>query len=773
MIEDKLLVKGNPPPPLGRELTVVGKPINRLDGFPKVAGKAKYAADLKMPGMLYGKILRCPHPRARIVKIDVTKASALPGVQALLTKENTKGWRTYWYEIPQIAFPECLTYEGQEVAAVAAEDLQTAEKALALIEVEYEVLTPRTDAEETLKKFPPYVADEEYPGEDLFHGKPYLIRRGDVEKGFAEADMVIEETYLTPTQYHASIQTRACVAHWDGEQLTLWDAIQGVWNSKGTLAKSLNLEPEKIRVIVENLGGGFGSKASAHRISFYAAKLSMLTRRPVRMEQSRGEEFLNHPHRYSCKITFKMGARRDGTLTSIYEKAVLNIGAAAALTNYSPDRIIWQTSNLYAACPNVHLEQVGVFTNQQLTGPTRSPFNMPAIFPLEAHIDRMADALGMDPLEFRLKNYASHAATHVKPDLRDQELHISFSSKKLDECMKRVTEAIGWERRKILSKTLQGAKKRGVGMAAFIAHQGGGTPPNVAHADVSIQRDGTINLYIGVVDIGGGQKTIFAQIAAEELGVTVEDITVISGDTKDTRYAPSAHSSRTTAEMGPPVLQAASEARQKIFEIAAGILETDCAGLESKNGEIYLRARPDRSIPFKKVCGHIDPAEPIRGSGARETNPYDPIFSSFGAQAAEVEVDLETGEIRVVRIAAAQDFGRAINPKLCVSQMVGGIEFGVGYALTEEGIYDRKTGRMLNPNFDQYRVPTSFDMPQIDAFIVESNDPYFAFSARGGAEVTNTPTPSAIRNAVYNAIGVWFNELPITPDKVLKALKGR
>lgn len=771
MAENKLLVKGTPPPPLERELSVVGQSLNRTDGFEKVTGQAKYSGDIRLPGMLYGKTLHCPHPRARIARIDTTRAEALVGVRAVLTKENTKGWRTYWYEVPEPAFPEVLTYEGQEVAVVAADDMVTAQKAVELIDVEYEVLTPMIFLDEVLKNpIPPLVEGEEYPGRELFDRKPFVIGRGDIQKGFAEADVVMDETYTTPTQYHATIQTRACIASWDGRHLTVWDATQGVWNSKGAFAKSFGLDPERVRVIVEYLGGGFGSKAWSHRNSYYAAKLSMMTGKPVKMERTRAEEFLTHPHRYDCRIHLKMGARKDGKLTAIYERAMINIGAAAAGNNYNPNRIIWQTSNLYD-CPNVYLEQIGIFTNLQLTGPTRAPFNMPSLFPLESQIERLADAIGMDPLAFRLKNYKTHASTHTKADLMAREVNVPWSSKRLDECMKCVTEAIGWEKRRHCGHPSPGSKKRGVGMASFIAHQGGGKTPNTAHADITVNHKGAIDLHIGVVDIGGGQKTIFAMIAAEELGVGVNDIHVIYGDTKNTRYAPSCHTSRCTAEMGPPVLQAAAEARRKLLEIAGSIFGVESDDLDANQGRIYIKSDPGRSLPFNAVCAKIGEKDTIRGSGSREINPEDPLFSSFGAQAAEVEVDTETGEVIILKMSAAQDFGRAINPKLCISQMTGGIEFGVGYALSEEGIYDRKTGKMLNTNLHQYRLPTAPDMPPIDAHLVESSDPYFAFDARGGAEVTNTPTPAAIGNAISNAIGVRFNELPITPGKIIQAVR--
>ena len=779
MVESKLLVKGTPPPPLDRELTVVGKPLNRRDAAEKVTGRAKYSGDIRLPGMLYGKILHCPYPRARIVKLDTSKAEVLPGVKAVLTKENTKGWRTSWYKIPEIAFSEVTTHEGGEVAAVAAEDITIAQKALELIEVEYEVLTPMLDAGEALKNPPPpLVGDEEYPGREIFDRKPFVIKRGDVEKGFKEADVIVEEMYTTQVSHHGTIQTRACVASWDGENLTVWDAIQGVWYSKLSLAESLGLNPENVRIIVKYLGGGFGSKAWSHRTTYYAARLSMLTGRPVKMERTRGEEFVNHSRRWDCKIQLRMGAKKDGTLTAIYQKAIANMGAAATGENYYCMQIIWHTANLHA-CPNVYLEQIGVFTNRQITGPTRSPLNMAAIFALESHMDRMAAELDMDPFEFRMKNYTTYqtVGTDESEDPRasgkSYDTKIPYSSKILDQCMKLATDAIGWEKRKGLRKDTQGAVKRGIGMASYLVLQGVGLHPYVAEARVAIHNDGTISLFVGVVDIGGGQQTIFPMIAAEELGVKADDVTVIYGDTKDTPYAPSCHASRCTPEMGPAVVQAAAEARQKLFALAVPMLGVSVEEIRSKNGEIYVKSDSIHSVPFKTVCGKITPGVPIIGQGSRAPNPKAPMMATFGAQAVELEVDTETGKINILKIVAAQDFGKAINPKLCTSQVYGGIEFGVGYALTEEGLYDPRTGKLLTNNFHEYRMPTPLDFPKADVFLPEVEDPYFAFSAKGAGENTNAPTPAAIRNAIYNAIGIWFNDLPITPDKIIKAIHGR
>jgi CO/xanthine dehydrogenase Mo-binding subunit len=778
MTDNKLLVKGTPPPVLDRDLTVVGKSLNRRGALEKVTGEAKYAGDIKLPGMLYGKTLHCPHPRARIVMIDVSRAEALPGVHAVLTKENTpKGWRTTWYKVPQLAFPECITYEGMEVAAIAADTIRIAQRALELIDIEYEVLTPMLDAEETLKNpAPALVADEEYPGRELFDRKPYIIKRGDIEKGFAEADVIVEDTYTTQVSHHGTIQTRACIAHWDGHNLTVWDSVQGVWNAKLALADSLGLHPDNVRVIVKYLGGGFGSKAWSQRITYFAAKLSMATGRSVRMERTRGEEFVNHSRRYDIKMHLKMGARKDGTLTAIQQDVLVNAGAAADKDNYYIMQVIWHTSNLHA-CPNVYLEQTGVYTNKQITGPTRSPMNMQAIFALESHMDRLAAELGMDPLEFRMKNYATYqtvgadAARDLSQQVKSYAAKIPYSSKILDQCMKLATDAIGWEKRKSPKQLHATTKKRGIGMASYIVMQGVGLVPYAAEAKIAIRNDGTIDLFAGVVDIGGGQQTILPMIAAEELGVAADDVNVIIGDTKDTLYGPSCHASRCTPEMGPAIVQAASVAKQQLFELAAPMLGVSSGELRSDGGKIYVKSDPTRSIHFKTACSGIDAEKPIIGTGSRAANPAEPMMATFGAQAVELEVDIETGRVDILKLTAAQDFGKAVNPKLCVSQVYGGIEFGVGYALMEEGLYDRRTGKLLTANLHQYRMPTSLDYPPSDVYLTEVEDPYFAFSAKGAGENTNAPTPAAIRNALYDALGIWFNDLPITTDKILAAIK--
>lgn len=781
----KLMVEGSVPPKLRRDFTIIGRSFNRIDALEKVTGKAKYAGDFKSQGTLYAKILRSPYAHARIVSIDTTKAQKLPGVKAILTKDNPQGWLTQWYDVPQPAFPEIVSYVGHEIAAVAAESIDIARKACDLINVVYEPLPAVFDAEEALKPEAPHVTVSDIAARDLlgssapsrvgnvWGGKPTMYERGDVERGFKEADFVLERRYKTPFQHHGTLQTRSCVAYWDSDILTLQESCQGVWPTKRNLAKSLEVPVDKIRVLVKFQGGGFGSKAGAHRSITYAAKLSMMTSRPVRLELTRAEEFISHPRRPSTTVYIKTGVKRDGTLTAIMCKAIINIGSGGLYSVFAYDFI--QHAMLLYDCPNMHLEQIGVYTNLQYTGPERSPLNVAAASSFEAHMDEVAGSINMDPLEFRRKNYTTYS---------DPIRKTPFSAKNLDLAMDQVARAIGWHRRLPFSLAEgQRRKKRGIGMGIYVFH-GVGLPPFEAKARVTIDRNGAIKLYAGVVDIGTGCATTLSMIAAEELGVSLENIDIIYGDTEETPYAPGTHASRIIPEMGPAVLQASSKAREELFQRVAACFKVERSALESSNRWIYLKDNPKTRISFAEACRRfVESDTQIIGTGSRAPNvgtaPYNLLsreasvtHATFGATAVEVEVDEETGEISVIRSATAHEFGRALNPKLCNSQHYGGLVFGIGYGLLEEAILDSKTGIMLNTDLHQYRIPTSLDMPEEAIPLnIEGEDEYFAYSSKGGGEGINSAVAAAIRNAVANATGVWFNEYPLTPARVIDGLK--
>lgn len=772
----KLLVQGEAPPELGRQFTIIGKEIDRVDGIEKATGDARYSGDIKLEGMLYAKILRSPHAHARITKIDVSAAQSLPGVRAIISKENCPGWNTFWYTIQQPAFTDEVGYYGQEVAAVAADSMEIAEKALQLTKVEYEVLPAVFDPEEATKPGAPKVptldlvdesvsrAPHAKPVGNVFEGKPTVVRRGDVNSGFREAAVIVEGRYSTNFQFHAALQTRSCVANWDGDTLTVYDSSQGAWQVKDDLSRSLGIPLEKVRVVIKYMGGGFGSKAGAQRFLHYASKLSVLTGKPVRLELTRPEEFLAHPHRQSSQTWIKIGAKKDGKLCGIEEKITLNLGVGSTY-GAQGEKGIEHAFELYD-CPNAYCEQTGVHTNTPITGYMRSVMRVIGNFPLECMMDELADELGIDPVELRMKNYTIYG---------DQEKKIPYSAKNLDMCIAKVVEETDWkEKRARFTEENQrngSSTKRGIGMAAYI-YEGVGLPPFKANATVELDRDGKATVYCGLVDIGGGQATMARMLVAEELGLELKNVEVHWGDTKGTDYSPGTHASRMTAEMGPALLQAAYNIRKQLFDMAAPKLGVPANELQSALGTIYWKKDKSLSTNFADVCHTIPTsAGKLIGKGSRVANPKDVAFKTFGAQVAEVEVDMETGAVRVVRITSAHELGRALNPKLCNSQQFGAITMGLGFALYESPAIDRKTGIFLNTDLHQYRMASSLEVPEIVPFNIEAEDRYFAYSAKGVGEAPLVPVAAAIRNAIFHATGAKLRSTPMTPDKMVEAIE--
>ena len=760
--EPRLPVEGPQPERLDRRLEVIGTSVSRVDGVEKVTGRAKYSGDIALPGMLHAKIVRCPHAHARIRHIDVSKAAALDGVHAILTKDNVADWRTYWYMVPQPAFAAEIGYAGQEVAAVAADDVQTATRATELIDIEYEILPAALSLGDALRPGAPIVPslDIEQARLGNVQDPVFVFQRGDLAQGFREAEVVIERPYRLSSQFHVDIQTRCCIAHWDGDRLTVYESSQGVWNVKLQLAKSLDLPPEKVRVVVKYMGGGFGSKAGAQRYVHYASKLSMLTGRPVKLELTRREEFLSHPRRYGGSVTVKLGARRDGSLTGMSCAVDLDLGAGTLYRTQSHrDMVLNHASELYR-CANVRTEIRGVYTNTPPTGPVRGVLNPVATFAIEAAMDDLAVAVGIDPIEIRMRNYSQYA---------DEDRKIPYSSKRLDRCIEEVARAIGWSRRKTMTTANTGeTRKRGIGMACYIIDRSG-LPPFNAKAQVEIAPDGAVRLRAGVVEIGAGQLTMLAMVAAEELGISPSAIEVVWGDTDGSLYAPSSHASRITIEMGPATLQAAALARQTLFRAVAPHLGVRPEDLRSAGGRVYVKDCPSRSLAFAEACAFL-PEAGVQTVGSRAPNPEQPVLRTFGAQAAEVELDVETGELRVLRIVSAHDIGRALNPKLVLSQQYGGVLMGLGYGLYEQPEIDRKSGLLLNADVHQYRVPTALETPEIEAINVEGDDPYYPYSAKPMGEAPLLAVMPAVRNALLHAAGMALDEIPMTIAAISDAL---
>lgn len=772
--EAGLLVEGDKPPKLDRAFSFVGKDVSRIDGIEKATGAAKYAGDVKLEGMLYAKVLRSPHAHARVLKVDTSEAERLPGVKAVISKNNCAGWNTFWYTIKQPAFADEVGYYGQEVAAVAADSIEAAERALRLIRVDYEVLPAVFDSEEAMKPGAPIVpsldqvdltvsrAPHARPVQNLFEGAPTVLERGDTERGFAEAEVIVEGNFSTSFQFHATLETRCCVASWDGTGLTVHDSSQGVWQVRDDLSRSLNLPLEKVRVMAKYMGGGFGSKAGAQRFLHFASKLSMLTGRPVRLELTRPEEFLAHPHRQASKTWIRVGAKKDGKICAIQERIVLNLGIGSTY-GAQGNKGIEHAFELYD-CANARCEQFGVHTNTPLTGYMRSVMRVIGNFPLECTIDDLAQKLGMDPVALRLRNYTTFG---------EQEEKVRYSAKNLDLCIEKVVEESGWseKRAKYSAENADGrVVKRGIGIATYL-YEGVGLAPYNAKATVEVDRSGRATVYAGFVDIGGGQATMATMLVAEELGMKLEDVRVNWGDTDRTDYSPGTHASRMTAEMGPALLQAAYRVRTQVFEIASKRLGVPVEDIRSQLGAIYSNRDPSRRSSFAEVCAELPEGTRLVGKGSRVPNPKGVAFKTFGAQVAEVEVDTETGGVRVVRMTSAHELGRALNPKLCHSQQRGAITMGLGFALYEGPTLDRKTGIILNTDLHQYRTVSSLEVPEIVSFNIEAEDPYFAYSAKGVGEAPLVPVAAAVRNAILFATGAKVNSTPMTPDRVIEALE--
>lgn len=742
------------PPWKDGELSWVGKGLPRVEGLEKCTGRARYTCDVQLPGMLYGMILRSPHAHARLIKIDAGRARQLPGVKAILSHENAGS--IPWYD-DSFLFDRQLRYAGEEVAAVAAEDELIAADALSLIRTEYEVLPFVVDPQEALRPGAPPVR----AGGNLQGGKPIVYSRGDVEKGLAEADVIIEESFSTQVQGHACWESHGSVANWQGDRLTVWDSTQGISAVREGLAKALKMPIHKIRVIKEFMGGGFGSKAGVGKYTVIAALMARMAGRPVKITLDRKSEFLSTGHRPSALQQVKIGAKKDGTLTAIYLK---NIGACGAHRSMlpSPLSLVDATSRPYRElyrCPNLKTEAYPVYTHIPVNTAQRAPGHVEGTFALEQAMDMLAEKLGMDPLTLRLKNYA----------LKDQVRDLPYTSKALDKCYQQGARAIRWKDRNKKAGEGTGPVRRGMGMASQIWGGGGGPP---AHAIVKLHPDGTAHVLTGTQDIGTGNQTALCQIAAEELGINLQSVSLTLGDTESTPYAPTSGGSRTLPSVGPAVRAAAAAAKAQLLSLAAPLLSAKPEELAAREGWIFLRSDPSRRVSVAQAAEKMG-SDTLIGMGSRGPNPPNAAINVFGAQFAEVEVDTQTGEVRLLRVASVHDVGRVINPLMLSNQIEGGIVQGMGFGLFEEMLWDKATGLMVNPNLHDYKLPTMLDVPEIQPLAADSVDPATNVGSKGVGEPPMIPTAPAVANAIYNATGVRVRELPITPDKLLKALKGR
>jgi CO/xanthine dehydrogenase Mo-binding subunit len=699
---------------------IVGRPASRKTGPLRARGEARYTADIRLPGMLHAVVLRSPHAYARVKKISLDKALAAPGVRAAISPGEV----------------EVLTdepgFQGQAVAAVAADSSQQASAALDLIEIEWDVQEPLLDPDEAVRR-------------GHLVGQASHYERGDVERALAAADVVVEAEYRTQTVLHNSMETHQSICEWRGDSLDVYISTQSIWGVRDEVAGTLGLPPDKVRVVCEFMGGGFGSKNGAGDYTFIAAELAKRTGRPVRCALTRREENLASGNRNATIQRLTAAAKSDGTLVALAGEFVNATGWSGwASSTDGPMQMLYD-------CENVRT----VLHPAKLNTPPMKAFRAPGFvegtFGLECLLDELAARLEIDPLELRRLNYASSAA--------DRPL----SSKNLMECYRRAEPH--WRRRDEVRGRSEGPWKHGVGLASQVWYGGGGPP---SYAWVRVGSDGRATVITALQDIGTGTATAMAQVAAEELGLPIDRVDVVLGDSARGPYAVTSAGSSTVPSMGPAVRSAAAEAARQVIEIAAQRYELEERVLSLNDGKVVSSS--GGSWPIEDVVGLLEDAQ-ILGKGARGPNPTGMQVLTFGVQVAEVAVDVETGEIRVDRVAAIHDVGRVINPLGASSQVEGGIIQGIGHTLSEDRLIDPQSGITLNQTLDAYKLPTIADVPEIVTELLDIPDEHLTnLGSKGLGEPPIVPTAAAIANAIRDATGADVRSLPISREEMLRAL---
>ena len=748
--EPREIPAGDPPPlPPNADLAVIGKPHPRLNARAKVTGAIRYTVDVALPGMLFARILRSPHAHAEVRAIDTSAAERDPQVRAILGAIPL--------DDPAHAV---VRYVGQPVAAVAATSMIAAEEALRLIRVDYKPLPFVVDLDEARKPgaarvYAPgtapgssvgeLVAQAGLPVEGNVRG-PVLASRGDAERALAEADVVVDAEYRTQAQTHCCMEPHGLVADWRADGLTVYISTQFTTGVRRELAKAFDLPLDKVRVVVDGMGGGFGSKSTLGNYGRLAVALSRQAGKPVRLTLMRPEEQVDSGNRPAVHQRIRLGARRDGALAAIAVEShgTAGVGLNAGVGNFA--------QSLYD-CPNFASAQYDVFTNAGPGSAMRGPGNTPGAWGLELAIDELAERLGLDPLALRDRIDPSPA--------RREERRIG-------------AERIGWTRRHAPGAD-PGPVKRGIGMAQSLW---GAHVQTSSFIEVRIQRDGSVEALSSVQDIGSGIGVVIAQTIAETLALRPDQITVRLGDT-DYPPGPPSYGSRTTASITPPARVAAWKLLQQLFAMAAPSLGAAPQDLIARGGRIETAAEPQRGMSFPEAAALMkaDRLSVTEGRG-EDYGGFRRVMGEAtqaqqdigGVQFAEVAVDTETGLIRVERIVAVHDCGRPMNPLLLESQIQGGVLMGLSYALYENRVLDRATGRMVNANLESYKIAGPRDIPAIDVVVLENLQGRSATDAYGIAEPANIATAPAIGNAVYNAIGVRLRSLPMTPAAVLTAL---
>ncbi len=754
-------------------LRYIGKGWTKVDGPAKTTGEARFADDLFLPRMLYGKLLRSHLPHARILSLDTSRAAAMPGVHAVITGADlpVKFGIMPSSQDEETLCADTVRYVGDPIAAVAAVDEETAERACEAIEVQYEPLPPVMSIEEALENTAVRVqtyGDGPVPN---VH-KNVSLEFGDLARGFAEADHIREDVFFFQGNTHLPMEQHSAVAQADaGGRVTLWTSSQTPHYVHRALSKVLGLPMSRIRVIATPVGGGFGGKSDPFSHEIGAAKLAMITGRPVKITLTREEVFYAHRGRHPVLMWFRTGVRRDGRITACHVKTFLDGGAYGSYgiaTTYYTGALQTVTYQI----PAYKFEGTRLWTNKPPCGPKRGHGTPQPRFAIEVQMDKLARDLGLDPAAIRLVNATAPFTRTVN--------HLRITSNGLRECIERVVAASGFH-----EKHGRLPHGRGIGLAVSTYLSGAGLPiywNDMPHSEVQIRLDrgGGVTVACGAIDIGQGSDSVLAGIVAEVLGLDPRDISLVTADTDLTPIDLGSYSSRVTFMAGNAAVEAARKMRDLLIAATSEHLEVEPDRLTIGDHRIYDREHPDRGVPFPEAAalaetmfgtlttvGSYRPPKlggPFKGSGVGPSPAY-----SFSASAVEVTVDPATGDVRPVHIWIAHDIGRAINETLVIGQIEGSVYMALGEALMEEQIF--RKGLHKIPSMLEYKSPTFLEMPPVDTILVTTDDPEGPFGAKEAGQGPLLPVIPAVANAVYDAVGVQIDEVPMSPDKVLAALE--
>ena len=760
------------------EYTVLGKSVPRVDALEKVTGAAQYGGDVHLPGMLHGKFIRSKHAHAKILNIDTSEAEKLPGVRAIITQDDVESGR-------RVFATDKVLYLGEPIAAVAATDPDIAEEAADLVKIEYEVLPAVQDVMEAIQPDAPRLHSDDTkdgPARRVFRTELRKLERddsqdhsariaelngqleeladevyynvsaethsnaGDVEQGFAESDLVVEDTYVIPRVHQTYMEPHVSVADVESTgKVTVWASTQGPFAIRSGIAGTLGIPLNQINVIATTMGGGFGGRFGVALTHVPAVLLSQKTGRPVKIQMTREEEFTDGRPAPGCVIKLKTGVKNDGTILAREGLAFWDSGSVSGASIGSTIRL----RGVYKF-PHLKVDAYGVYTNKSGTAAYRAPGTPQVAFAGESQLDDIARKLNLDPVEFRLKNM------RVEGDpvpAGPNEPKVGYK-----ETLQAVADAVDWKNR---------TKEPNQGWGVAIGDWTNGCGPGGMF--VSIHEDGSARIFHGSMDITG-TDTALAQIVAEILTLPYDEVTISRGDTNSAPYATGSGGSVVTFTMGNTAKLAAEDTRRRLLELAAERLNTDVDSLELKDGQVStIVADPPKSIGFGELAAYSlsTTGGPIVGKGSFARKPSTPALA---AQIAKVEIDPETGRIKVLKMASSQDVGFAINPMAVEGQIEGGTVQGYAWATMEEMQYDE--GGNVNPGFVDYRVPTTADLPTVQSVIVEVEAPDGPFGAKGVGEPPITPTLATMANAVADAVGIRITELPMKPEKVVEALHG-